>query len=256
MKDRRLLHRLFSGGAKSEIAWKEFLSLYSNLFLSIIAKYTKVHDEAMEKYLFICSKLCKDNFHILKKFNAASHFRKPKLSTWLTVVVKNLCVDEFRSNHGRQRIPSAIQALNDFDICIFKLHYWFGYKDTEICRVFSNMENGNEKVMNSISKISQLLKNSKAGNYKNFDPIFIELDETKFILPDNDTAFDELSERIANSIGKLTAVQNMVLKLRFWEGLSPQEIAALLKFPRRKVYDILSGTIKKLKIEFSDKIVT
>ena len=161
MKDQRLLHRIFSGGRKSELAWKEFLDLYSNLFLSIIAKYTKAHDEAMEKYLFICAKLCNDNFRILKKFNPANNFRKPKLSTWLTVVIRNLCVDEFRSNHGRRRLPTAIKSLNDFEVCVFKLRYWFGYKETEICQVFSNLANGNEKVMNSISKFNQLLKNAK-----------------------------------------------------------------------------------------------
>ena len=106
--------------------------------------------------------------------------------------------------------------------------------------------------MTSIFKIHQLLKNTKTSDYKNFEPIFIELEETRFISFNGDTAWEELSEQINKSIGKLTPRQNMVLKLRFWEGLSPQEIADLLKFNRRKVYDILNTSIKILKMEFAD----
>ena len=252
MKERNLLHRLFSGGTKSELAWKEFLALYSNLFLSIIYKFTQKYDEVMEKYLFVCSKLCKDDFHILKKFNPSPNFRKPKLSTWLTVVVRNLCIDEFRTNHGRRRLPEAIKSLNDFDICVFKLYFWIGYTEMEICQVFSSLKNNNDKVLKSIYKINNLLKETKTGDYKNFEPVLIELDEEKLVSHDNLFTLSELSEQINKSISKLTPIQNMVLKLRFWEGLSPKEIAELLKISRRKVYDILYTTIEKVKIEFSD----
>lgn len=241
---------------KSELAWKEFLNLYSNLFLSIILKYVKVHDEVMEKYLYICSKLCQNDFRILKKFNTGHNFKKPKLSTWLTVVVRNLCVDEFRAKNGRRRLPSAIKLLNDFDICVFKLHYWYSYKETEICQIFSNMQNGDEKVMESISKIYQVFKNAKTGDYRNIKPVFVELDETKFVSPQNSFTLESLSEQINSSVNNLKSVQKIVLKLRFWEGLTPKEIADLLKISRRKVYDILSSTVKLLKKEFTDTIET
>ncbi len=254
MKDQRLLNNLFSGGIKSDSAWKEFLTLYSNLFLSIILKFTKAEDEIMEKYLFICSKLCANNFRILKKFNPKYGFHKPKLSTWLTVVVRNLCIDEFRSIKGRQRLPKAVKNLNEFEICVFKLHFWFNYKDFEICQMFTGNNGADNNVMNAISKIHDTLNNNGFGNYKKLNNVFVELDENKFI-PKQDVELPEsISELLDYAINKLNDDQKIILKLRFWEDMSPLEISKLLKISRRKVYETLSNSIRKIKNEFSERL--
>lgn len=254
MKDQRLLNKLFSGGTKSESAWKEFLTLYSNLFISIILKFTKNDDDIMAKYLFICSKLAANNFHILKKFKPKYSFKKPKLSTWLTVVVRNLCVDEFRAVNGRRRLPKAIKSFNDFEICVFKLHFWFGYKDFEICRMFTCEEDTDNNVMQTISKIYDVLGKNGNGNLKNIKHVFVELDESRYISQQDDELPENISELLENSINNLNERQKVILKLRFWEGLSPLEISNLLGITRRKVYETLSHSIKIIKKEFSDKL--
>jgi len=236
VKEQSLLNSLFSGGLKSESAWKEFLTLYSNLFLSIILKFTKSEDEVMEKYLFICSKLCSNNFRILKNFNPKFSFNKPKLSTWLTVVVRNLCVDEFRSVKGRRRLPKATETLNEFELLVFKLHFWLEYKDIEICQMLSGKNEAYNNVRNAISKIHDVLNNNGYGDYKKDNPFFVEFDENKLIPKLDFELSQNISELLELSINKLNAQQKVVLKLRFWEGLSPKEISNLLNINRRKVY--------------------
>ena len=76
MNEAKLLTKLFPGGKKSQKAWSKFLEIYSKLLLKIIWQYTKDYDEAMEKYLFVCSNLCKDNFRIFKNFNTESRGKK------------------------------------------------------------------------------------------------------------------------------------------------------------------------------------
>ena len=94
---------MFDGNDKNAAdAWAYFLNKYSKIILKVIRSYTNNYDEVMDKYLFVCNKISENNFSLLKKYNYNDK-RKAKLSTWLTVVVRNLCVDQFRKNHGDRK---------------------------------------------------------------------------------------------------------------------------------------------------------
>src|SRR5690348_13892049 len=101
----RSLDRLLSAIAREEhdhvdAAWKIFVSEYSRLLLHVTRSITSSHDDAMDAYAFVLEQLHTDDYRRLREF--ASNPRS-KLSTWLVVVARRLCLDLHRHRYGRRR---------------------------------------------------------------------------------------------------------------------------------------------------------
>ena len=173
-----LLQRLFAGGQESEIAWKEFLGLYSNLFLKIIWRYEKDRDAVMEKYLYACSKLASNDFSILRSFNPEHSKVPPKLSTWLTIVVKNLCLEAHRVQHGRRRFPRALLRMSDFDRKVFDLYYWRGHSPEQIDSILANEPDGRQQsVGTSLARITAQFTKAVQTRQTYVKPVFVSYSE-------------------------------------------------------------------------------
>lgn len=112
--DKDLLRTLFEGkGYTSRKAWEVFLERYSNLFLKIIWQFENDHDQAMEKYVYVCSKLANNEYSLLRKYTPEKFDNPPALSTYLTVVVRNLCVEQFRRTRKEREIERKTISFDD-----------------------------------------------------------------------------------------------------------------------------------------------
>ena len=92
-------------GPPQEQAWSEFLQSYSRLIL-FVARQTARNDQdlVMDRYAFVIERLREQNFRRLRTFAADG---RGKFTTWLTVVVRRLCLDYDRRKHGRSPSPEA-----------------------------------------------------------------------------------------------------------------------------------------------------
>ncbi|HED37829.1 MAG TPA: hypothetical protein ENI76_06250 [Ignavibacteria bacterium] len=254
-KDKKLLKKLFSGERKSQKAWSEFLDIYSNLFLKIIWQYTKDYDEAMEKYLFVCSKFCKDNFKILKKYDTGRRDKRTILSAWLVVVVNHLCIDEYRSKKGRKRLPKAILNMSDLDKKVFELYYWQGY---EISQLEHQLNLGSEtvsKISESLDRITDAISYSFSKNRLNKqEPILIELkDHHQYNMSEEQlNNLEALSGKLETWVNRLPEKEKLIVKFKYWDNLSASIIGNIMKLPERKVYSILDKVLKDLR-EFAKR---
>ncbi|MBI3193335.1 MAG: sigma-70 family RNA polymerase sigma factor [Ignavibacteriae bacterium] len=246
--DMVLLKKLFSGNSTSEYAWKEFLRRYSNLFLKIIWQTEHDHDRVMDKYLFVCTKLSTNNFAVLKKFQPETKEHQPKLSTWLTVVVKNLCIEEHRTLHGRLRYPAALLRLSDFDRCVFKLYYWKGYSREEIEHHLAGREKNDISVAESLMKIERVVKDEDSVAAQ--QPRYIPYDESNGTMNEPALQNEELFEPqwFDDAVMRLPDQERVVIRMRFWEGMTAREISDLLRInPQRKIYTIIENALKTLR---------
>lgn len=254
-KDKKLLKKLFSGEKKSQKAWSEFLDIYSNLLLKIIWQYTKDYDDAMEKYFFVCSKLCKDNFRILKKYDTERRGKRTTLSTWLIVVVNHLCIDEHRSKKGRKRLPKAILNMSDFDKKVFELYYWQGY---EINQLEHQLNLGSEtvsKILESLDRITDAVSPNLSKNRLNKQkPFFVELkDHHQYKMSEERlNNLEALSDKLEVWLNRLPEKEKLIVKFKYWENLSASTIGTVIKLPERKVYSILEKVLKDLR-EFAKR---
>src|SRR5215216_1013107 len=94
------LHHLLEAadGPPQERAWTEFLEFYSRLILYVARQMPRDHDVAMDRYAFVVERLREQNCRRLRTFAADG---RGKFTTWLTVVVRRLCLDHDRHKHGR-----------------------------------------------------------------------------------------------------------------------------------------------------------
>jgi RNA polymerase sigma factor (sigma-70 family) len=101
----RSLDRLLFAHATHDIdaldaAWRAFVAENTRLLLHVARSVTSNHDDAMDAYAFVIEELRSEEFRRLREFAADP---RSKLSTWLVVVARRLCLDLYRRRYGRVR---------------------------------------------------------------------------------------------------------------------------------------------------------
>ncbi len=249
LSDRDLIRKIQIDFENRDKLWHEFINRFSKLILKIIWQFENDYDAVMDKYLWICGKLCCNDFSVLNKFKIGPHEETPKFTTWLVAVIRNLCVDAHRMHHGRKRIPKALLNLSAVELKIFKLYYWKGYSIEEIDHMF-NADNACEQIdiAGSIERIETLL-GGKNALYKeekyNFISMSGDLDLADRSWEENNDYSIETFERW---IAQLSEDERLIVRLKFWENLSAKVIAQHLEIAsEQKVYSILKNSLKKLR---------
>ena len=250
LNEAALLHRLFSEDAVAvEYAWKEFLRRYSDLILKVIWQFERDVDAAMEKYVYVCTHLAEGEFARLRKYRPERHAVPPKLSTWLTIVVKNLCVEQYRVKQGRRRFPRALDQLPAFDRKVFRLYYWKGYTAHEIVQILEGEVSRNGySVTEALDRIKALALRPSKTWVDGPPTTFIPFSEQYHREDGNPSLQTEALAFSEACLEALTSEERLVVRLRFWEDLSAPNIAALLHGPTpRQVYTILERALKKMR---------
>ncbi|MGH7584648.1 MAG: RNA polymerase sigma factor [Gemmatimonadales bacterium] len=85
-------------GAEREMAWSRFLDEYSRLILHVARRLPCDHDVAMDRYAWALEQLQAQDCKRLRGFVADG---RGKFTTWLTVVLRRLCLDHDRHRFGR-----------------------------------------------------------------------------------------------------------------------------------------------------------
>ena len=93
---RRLLDA--PSGAEREQAWSAFLDSYSRLILHVARQLPCDHDVAMDRYAWVLEHFRDQDCKRLRGFVADG---RGKFTTWLTVVIRRLCLDHDRHQFGR-----------------------------------------------------------------------------------------------------------------------------------------------------------
>ncbi|HED08370.1 MAG TPA: sigma-70 family RNA polymerase sigma factor [Ignavibacteria bacterium] len=249
LNNSHLLGMLLDENEEHDVDWKEFLRRFSNLILKVIWQLEKDKDEVMNKYLVVCTKLAENKFSILRKYIENHTQKSPKFTTWLVVVVRNICIDEHRAMHGRKRFPKALLALSELDRKVFELYFWKGYSEEEI----GNIINKNDKtilISESIALIEKSLKRSRDYIYNNNSPVkTIRYDDEKLYAEYEERNDSNESEKLLEKwLSELNETERLIIRLKFWEDLSVKEIAGILKtLSEQKIYSIIRKAFETLR---------
>lgn len=95
-------------GPALEQAWTEFLQSYSRLILYVARQKTRDADGVMDRYAYVVERLREQDCRRLRAFTADG---RGKFTTWLTVVVRRLCLDHDRHKYGRSGHTEAPCAV-------------------------------------------------------------------------------------------------------------------------------------------------
>lgn len=98
--DRLLFAHATHDTGEIDAAWRDFVAEHTRLLLHVARSVTSNHDDAMDAYAFVIEQLRADDLRRLREFAADP---RSKLSTWLVVVARRLCLDLYRRRYGRVR---------------------------------------------------------------------------------------------------------------------------------------------------------
>lgn len=248
MNDENIIERLRSHGVAAESAWREFLHLYSRLFLKVIWQFEKDHDGAMEKYVYVCEQFAANNFEILRRFRAAYGPRPPKFSTWLAAVARNLCIDAHRKSHGRKQLPRMLRDMSTLDRSIFQLYYCKGCSVEEIrSTVGSSFMQAGGDIDDAINRVIAL---GEGVARRTPAPSFVPFDEQQAMTAhaEHDYEMADVQQWLELWMQELSPREKMILRLRFWENMSGKEIADVMRIvPEQRVYPLIQNALRHLR---------
>ena len=250
-----LLHRLNSAEAGS--AWAEFIDRFSPLIMKAVGEFEYSQDRGNECFLFICEKLCDQQFRRLQKFNTAG---KASFHTWLSAVVFNLCVDWHRSEFGRAQMLPAISALPAFDQAVYRLRFESGmhFEDCFQTLKLDFPDLTRQQFSDGISRVHGMLtprqrwQNSVRTRRRNLKEIDLDQLPSPEIGPESYTLRTQLSEDLEKAMSSLNAEQKLLLHLRFRQGLTLKKISELMQLNdpfrvRRQIQTALDFLLRSMQ---------
>lgn len=244
-------------------AWRLFIDRYADRMFSLIRSLGFDYDQAMDRFAFVCEKLCEKDFRRLKAIKFAGS--RGDLTPWVRQVVKRLCINWAWSQDGRKRLLKPIANLGPFEQRVFELYFWQGltpsriderlrqehFPDLETTSVFDALE----QILSQISekKLWRLVSNlARSRGSISLD----EPDDESGILPDALAAEPdpetELIQReqdqvLQRALQHLPAQTVLMLQFRYEHALSPADIAELMRLDERFVRRTLNDCLKTLR---------
>lgn len=93
-------------GARAQ-AWADFLAKSSDMLLRVARAMGGDDDAVMNRYAFILDALSRDDY---RRLRAYVNDGKSSFDTWLAVVARRLCLDEYRHRYGRAQSDGEAPA--------------------------------------------------------------------------------------------------------------------------------------------------
>ncbi len=86
-------------------AWDAFILEFNALIMHVARRTEADHDAVMDRYAFIIHALREGCFRRLRKYKSDDGAR---FTTWLLVVTRRLCLDQYRARYGRAQSDSDL----------------------------------------------------------------------------------------------------------------------------------------------------
>jgi RNA polymerase sigma factor (sigma-70 family) len=244
-------------------AWSEFLDRYSGLIYHVVLAVDRDPDRSGNCYLFVCEQLSTNDFRRLRKFDTGG---RASFSTWLCAVARNLCLDWYRKEHGRHRIFGSLAARSAADQLLFELVFRRGLSAEEartelsrrgielsfaaveerICELRRCLTSRQLWLLSCGKAIPDCLDNDQEGTpIEPADPA---------PNPEALAALKETHQQIASALSSLADSDRLLIRLRYREGLTLQQVAKLVglkdaQTADRRLRDIIDHLRQALGIE-------
>jgi RNA polymerase sigma factor (sigma-70 family) len=243
-----VLRRLDSDAAPQ--AWAEFLEVYSGLLFQTVRLVEADPDDVAGCFVFVCEQLSRNRFHRLRKFQPGGPASFP---TWMRAVTRRLCVDWYRSQSGRAQVFDSIAGLSALDREVFRCVHQNGASLDEALLELGARFDGltGEQVSESVESIQRALTSRQrwllSTRRRQFEPLEAALqDETRASLdrlrdpaPGPEAIAVERQRRagLARALARLPSADRFVLRLRFEQDLTLDQIARLSGLPDPQTAD-------------------
>jgi hypothetical protein len=243
-------------------AWEVFVERYADTIFSYLHHLGFDYDQAMDQFVYVCEKLCEQDFRRLKAVRYAG--QRGELTPWLRTVIKNLSVSFIWSVEGRKRLLKPITKLPLYQQRIFELYFWKGLSPVVICEqlqlehqaislieVFDALETifshlSQKKLWRLMSKLSRVRGEVSLDEVDEESGVGIQIAD-RSANPEEALLAREEDERLSQALAVLTPKERLLVQLRYEEGRALKEVAEMLRLNEGEVKAILKGVLKGLR---------
>jgi RNA polymerase sigma factor for flagellar operon FliA len=192
-------------------------------------------------------RLIEDDYSILRKFRNESKF-----STYLTVVLAMLFRD-YRVHHwGRWRPSAAAQRLGNVAVALEMLVYRDGMKLDQAVNVL-RVNAGIDLTERDLRAIFAQLPRRTPVRPTETGSALLEATESQQHA-DDDLSSDEAAREktqidlaLSTALHSLRPEDQLILRLRYWEGLGVAEISRILDLPQKPLYRRVERLLEELR---------
>lgn len=250
--------------SERQSAWCAFLERYSRLIYHVVRSFDRDPDRSGNCFLFVCEQLSHKDFRRLRKFEVDG---RATFSTWLRAVVRNLCLDWYRKEHGRHRVFASLSRRGVTDQLLFDLVFRRGFSAIEAWEELSRrgIELSFAAVEETICDLRRCLSSRQLWLISSGKAVVQSLDsegEGSYVVepadpapdPEALTALRETDRHVAAALASLSDSDRLLVRLRYHEGLTLQQVARLVglkdaQTADRRLRDIIDHLRKELGIE-------
>lgn len=234
---------IFEGlrSSRSQEVWAEFLRHYSPVIFETCQYSTHDADQAADCFLFACEHLSRNNFRRLLRFRPGG---SAAFSTWLRVVVRNLCLDWRRKEFGRPRLFRSIAQLSQLEAEVYRCRFEKGLslEDTFVSLrpafpelTMERLTAAEWQIHESLSSRQHWLRSAQKMQLRSMSQ---ESNVGVMEVPANDPADPhpnqelalasrEQEDQLRMALQKLSKPERLLIRLRFEQSLTLEEIAGL-----------------------------
>ena len=94
-----MLALVSANGDEQAGLWRAFVEQHSRIIMHACRSVGSDYDVVMDRYAHVLEQLQQDGFERLRAYAPDG---RGKFTTWLTVVVRRLCLDHHRGRYGRE----------------------------------------------------------------------------------------------------------------------------------------------------------
>lgn len=226
-----------------ERAWDRFLAEYAGLILQVVHLFERDQDRIDDCFVFVCEHLKLNELKRLRRFDPDG---SASFSTWLRAVVRNLCLDWRRKHFGRPRLYRSIARLPDLEREIFRCIHQQGLSENETFHTLKalfpaltrvHLADGLTHVEQALTSRQEWLLTMSRPRLKSLTGSSGEHPDegpekeipSPELDPETRASQREQLEILRQALGRLPTQQRLLIRLRFEQDLSLDQIARLTR---------------------------
>ena len=255
---------IFEGlrSSRSQEVWAEFLRQYSPVIFETCQYSTSGEDQAADCFLFACEQLSQNSFRRLLHFRLGG---SAAFSTWLRVVVRNLCLDWRRKEFGRPRLFRSIAQLSQLEAEVYRCRHEKGLslENTFVslspafpALTMAQLTAAERQIHESLNSRQHWLRSTQKLHMQSMSQ---EASVGVMDAPANDPADPhpnqelalvsrEQEDQLRMALQKLSKPERLLIRLRFEQNLTLEEIARLTELgDAQRVHRQIAAILEKLR---------
>jgi RNA polymerase sigma factor (sigma-70 family) len=245
--DQPQISRILDGlrSVDAQAAWTEFLYSYSGLILQAIRFLERDPDNVSDCFVFVCEQLSRNQCKRLRCFRSDG---PASFATWLRAVVLNLRLDWRRKKFGRRRLFRVLESFPELDRAVYHCRYELGLSTGEALSSLQIRYAGltADQMGASEDRIGRTLspRHEQLIARRRIQTAAITCDE-KALLDVRDPRSDpetaavagEELEALGRALGRVSDQEQLLLKLRYQQGLTLEKVARACSLPDAQTAD-------------------